>query len=148
MGKLVYWWKLCLWKQIIYKSLCFAFFPHCVLFSVLSYEQTSEEMLLRLVLSVIISHYLSGLNAPREDIISHSDETEMDCESKRERQIPGGDSPHVPLHSCCQQQVTVVALCYLESLTQQGNSTFLHYDGFTYKCRGWVTNCRTCLVIL
>lgn len=80
--------------------------------------------------------------------ISRGDETEMDCESKRQRQVAGGDSPHVPLHSCCQQQDGLVSLCYLESLTQQGNSSCLHYDGFTHKRRGSVSNRRTCFVIL
>ena len=81
--------------------------------------------------------------------MSYSDETdEMDRESKRQRQIAGGDTPHVPLHSCCQQRDSLVSLCYLESLTQQGNPTGLHYDGFTHKCCGSVSNRRTCFVIL
>lgn len=41
----------------IYESLCFAFLPHHVLFNGLFYyEQTSVEMPLRLVLSVIMLH--------------------------------------------------------------------------------------------
>lgn len=71
----------------------------------------------------------------------------MDCESKRQRQITGGDSPHVPLHSLCQQQERSVSLCCLESLTQQGNSTWLYYDGSAHKCRGSLSNRRTCFVI-
>lgn len=42
----------------------------------------------------------------------------------------------------------VWSLCYLESLTQQGNSTSLYYDGFTHKCHSSVTNRTTCFVIL
>lgn len=59
-----------------------------------------------------------------------------------------GEGPLVPLHSCCQQEDSLGSLCNLEALTQQGNSTCPHYDGFTHKCCGSVSNGRACFVIL
>lgn len=133
----------------MFESLCFALLSRHVLFNGLFYQkQTSVEMSLHLVLSVIILHQFSELNAPREDIRFLAAMRQRWIVNQKDRQVAGGDSPHVPLHSCCQQQDGLGSLCYLESLTQQGNSIRLHYDEFTHKCRGSVSKRGTCFVIL
>lgn len=101
----------------MYESACSALLSHHVLFSgPFYYTQTSLEMPLRLALPVIILHYLSELNAPRENIRFHARIRQRWIVNREDRDgSAGGADPRVP---AADGSAGLVSLCYLEAVTQ------------------------------